>query len=156
MHIWRRAMLLVAPAAAGLGLVGAPAAFGAHAAQARPAGTSHPSKAQTLKVVIKDVTTSEGSEPAFVGPSGVGAKTLFTAHVGRPVVLTVVNHSTTLHSLTVAGLGVNAIIVPGATVKVKFTPKKAGALTWLCTPPCGTWVMSNDGYMKGYLKVMKT
>lgn len=144
MHIGRRAAL-GALAAVGLGL-------GAVPALAAPGGTG---KTQAIQVIIKDVSTSDGSEPAFVGPAGVGAKSLFTAHVGKPVVMTVVNHSTTLHSFTVAGLGVNAIIVPGATVKVKFTPKKAGSISWLCTPPCGEYVMGTNGYMKGFFKVVK-
>lgn len=148
MHIVKRAVLAAPLTAVGLGL-------GALPALAAPAGPSHGSKAQALTVVIKDVSTADGSEPAFVGPGGVGAKSLFTAHVGKPVVLKVVNRSATLHSFTVAGLGVNAIIVPGATVKVTFKPKKAGSIAWLCTPPCGEYVMATSGYMRGTFKVVK-
>lgn len=156
MRIRTRAMLLAVPlAAAGLG-VGALPALAAHATHVRASGTSSTkAKTQVVRVVIQDVSAGDESGPAFVGPNGVGAKTLFTAHVGRPVVMTVVNHSTTMHSFTVKGLGVNAFVVVGATVTVKFTPKKAGTVSWICVPPCGDWVMSEDGYMKGSVKVSK-
>jgi len=156
MRIRKRAMLLAVPlAAAGLS-IGALPALAAHATHARASGTSTKPKTQAVRVVIKDVSTGDEPGPALVGPNGVGAKTLFTAHVGRPVVMTVVNHSTTMHSFTVKGLGVNAFVVVGATVTVKFTPKKAGAVSWICVPPCGDWVMSEDGYMKGSVKVSKS
>jgi len=150
-------MLLAVPlAAAGLS-IGALPALAAHATHARASGTSATKpKTQAVRVVIKDVSTGDEPGPALVGPNGVGAKTLFTAHVGRPVVMTVVNHSTTMHSFTAKGLGVNAFVVVGATVTVKFTPKKTGTVSWICVPPCGTWVMSNNGYMKGSVKVSKS
>jgi len=118
-------MLLAVPlAAAGLS-IGALPALAAHATHARASGTSATKpKTQAVRVVIKDVSTGDEPGTALVGPNGVGAKTLFTAHVGRPVVMTVVNHSTTMHSFTAKGLGVNAFVVVGATVTVKFTPKK--------------------------------
>lgn len=112
-------------------------------------------KSQSIRIVIKDVTTPEGFGPAFVGPGGIGAKTLFTVHAGRPVVLTIVNSSSTMHTLTAKSLGLNAIITVGSTSHVTFTPKKTGSFAWLCTPPCGEYVMATDGYMKGLIKVAK-
>lgn len=151
MHIARRASLLAATAL----LVG-----GASTALAAPGPQSHAAKpkakTQAIHVVIKDVTTPDGSKgPAFIGPAGAGAKTLFTAHVGTPVVLTVVNQSTTMHTFTAKQLGLNSMLLVGKTSTITFTPTKAGTFAWLCVPPCGEWVMDNDGYMKGFVKVTK-
>ena len=157
MHIGKRAMLLAVPlAAAGLS-IGVLPASAAHAAQAQALGKSTKPKTEAVHITIQDVSTPDGSEPAFVGPNGVGAGTLFTAHVGKPVVMTVVNHSTTMHSFTAPGLGVNKMIAVGATVTIKFTPKKAAnAISWSCVLPCGDYAMSQIGYMKGYVKVLKS
>ncbi len=146
MHIRTRIALPAALLAA--------AAFGIIAAPASAEHAKAP-KAQVLHIVIKDVTTPDGTGPALIGPGGTGAKSLFTAHVGRPVVLTIVNQSTTMHSFTVKALGLNTMILVGAKATVKFTPKKTGALSWVCIPPCGTWVMDNAGYMKGSFTVAK-
>jgi hypothetical protein len=158
MHIGKRAMLLAVPlAAAGLS-IGVLPASAAHAAHAGPAITNHATtKPESVHITIQDVSTPDGSEPAFVGPTGVGARILFTAHVGQPVVMTVVNRSTAMHSFTAPGLGVNTMIAVGATVTIKFTPKKAGnAISWSCVMPCGDYVMSHVGYQKGYVKVAKS
>jgi len=158
MHIGKRAMLLAVPlAAAGLS-IGVLPASAAHAAHAGPAITNHATtKPESVHITIQDVSTPDGSEPAFVGPTGVGARILFTAHVGQPVVMTVVNRSTTMHSFTAPGLGVNKMIAVGATVTIKFTPKKAAnAISWSCVLPCGDYAMSQIGYMKGYVKVLKS
>lgn len=117
-------------------------------------GTHGKVKAQVVRVVVKDVPLADGATgPALVGPGGVGAKSLFTAHAGQPVVMTIVNQSTTMHTFTAKALGVNATILVGKTAKVTFTPKQAGTVSWICVPPCGEWVMETDGYMKGYVKV---
>lgn len=131
-------------------------ALGASPALAGGGGKHAKIKAQAVRIVVKDVTLPDGTTgPAFIGPGGVGAKTLFTAHAGRPVVMTIVNQSTTMHTLTAKALGLNAMVLVGKSVKVTFTPKKAGTVSWDCVPPCGDWVMETDGYMKGYLKVAK-
>lgn len=150
MHSRKPALLLAVPlVAVGLGA-------GAVSARAQTAtANAKAAKAQAVRIVIKDVRTSAGSGPAFVGPNGVGARTLFTAHVGKPVVLTVVNKSTSLHSFTVSSLGLNSIIPVGQAVTIRFTPRKTGVVGWWCTPPCGPWVMRSLGYMRGYFRVAR-
>ncbi len=134
-------------------------AFGVGAPIASAAGhgaATKVKKPQAIRIVIKDVSTPDGeSGPVLVGPNGVGAKSLFTAHAGRKVVITFVNQSKTMHSFTVSGLGLNTMILVNSTAKATFTPKKTGTYSWLCTPPCGTWVMANNGYMKGSFTVSK-
>ena len=151
MHIGKRTALLVAPLAAFC------LAVSALPALAGNGGKHGKVKAQAVHVVVKDVTLPDGTTgPAFVGSGGAGAKTLFTAHAGRRVVMTVVNRSTTMHTFTVKALGLNAIVMVGKTVKITFTPKKAGTLAWLCVTPCGEWVMDTDGYMTGHVRVAKS
>lgn len=149
MRIEMRSILLalsLTVAGIGIGVGPAFAAGGPHAQLAK--------KAETVHVNIQNVTTPDGSQGAYVGSGGVGNAVLFTAHVGQPVVLVVNNESFMAHDFHVATLGLDKSIGTGATVTIKFTPKKAGLIKWDCPVPCGDWVMAHMGYMEGYLKVL--
>ncbi len=108
---------------------------------------------ETVKLQIKGVTTPEGSEPAYVGSGGVGAAVLFTAKVGEKVTVVVTDHDVMPHTFTSPDLGVDADISPGSSTTFTFTPTAAGTYTWYCSVPCGDWVMSHVGYMKGSVTV---
>ncbi len=114
-------------------------------------GSSGPTS--TIDLQIDDVNTPEGSEPAYVGSGGVGSPVLFTAKVGETVKVVVVNHDAMPHTFTSPDLGVNAAIGPASTTTFSFTPSAAGTFSWYCTVPCGDWVMSHAGYMKGSVEV---
>ncbi|MGC8462113.1 MAG: cupredoxin domain-containing protein [Acidimicrobiales bacterium] len=116
-------------------------------------GGSGAGSSETVKLQIKDVTTPEGSEPAYVGSGGVGAAVLFTAKVGEKVTVVVTDHDVMPHTFTSPDLGVDADISPGSTTTFTFTPTAAGTYTWYCSVPCGDWVMSHVGYMKGSVTV---
>lgn len=109
---------------------------------------------QKVHVKIVNATTPAGSQGAYVGSSGVGSKILFTAHLGKKVVLTVDNQSFMDHNFVSRLLGANKMVTAGSTVTITFTPKKAGLIKWDCPAPCGDWVMSHMGYMEGYVKVL--
>ena len=57
------------------------------------------------------------------------------------------------HTFTASGIGVNQSIAPGTTTTFTFTPSSAGTFSWYCAVPCGGWVMSHDGYMRGNVTV---
>ncbi|HUY30782.1 MAG TPA: cupredoxin domain-containing protein [Acidimicrobiales bacterium] len=107
-----------------------------------------------VDLVIKDVATPEGSEPAYVGPSGVGAAALFTATAGERVTIVVRNEDAMPHTFTSPGLGLNVSIGPGGTTTFAFVAKSAGTYPFDCAVPCGSWVMSHTGYMQGDVKVV--
>lgn len=106
-----------------------------------------------VNLQINDVNTPDGSQPAYVGPSGVGAQVLFTAKAGTTVKVVVANHDPMPHTFTAADLGVNATINPESTTTFTVTPTAAGTFSWYCSVPCGDWVMSHPGYMKGSVTV---
>lgn len=61
----------------------------------------------------------------------------FAVEPGVPVTITVTNYTTSAHTFTVPGLGVNFAILPGAkgqAVKSSFTftPTKRGVFRWIC------------------------
>ncbi|MDA8372735.1 MAG: cupredoxin domain-containing protein [Actinomycetota bacterium] len=109
--------------------------------------------ATTVDITIKDVTTPEGSEPAYVGSGGVGAASLFSMKAGTTVEIVVDNKDAMPHTFTVPSLGFNQTISPQAVTKFKVTAKTAGTVTWYCAIPCGSWVMTHPGYMKGSFTV---
>ena len=131
---------------------GSPTGSGSSGAPGSSSGTSA-GASETVKLQIKDVTTPEGSEPAYVGSGGAGAKVLFTAKVGEKVTVSVANHDAMPHTFTSPDLGVDADIAPGSTTTFTFTASSAGTFTWYCSVPCGDWVMSHAGYMKGSVTV---
>ena len=106
----------------------------------------------TIALTIKDVSTPEGSEPAYVGPGGTGAAVLFRAAAGKTVTVTVKNTDSMPHTFTVPNLNLNEDIGPNATVRFSFSAP-AGTYSWYCQVPCGNWVMSHAGYMKGSFTV---
>lgn len=118
-----------------------------------PSANSSSSPSQVVNVTIEDITTPDGSEPAFVGPNGKGAADLFSATAGKEVQVVVTNKDAMPHTFTVTQLGLNVTIAPEATTKFTFVAKTGGTYTWYCAIPCGSWVMSNAGYMKGDFKV---
>ena len=118
-----------------------------------PSANSSSGPSQVVNVTIEDVTTPDGSEPAFVGPNGKGAADLFSATAGKEVQVVVINKDAMPHTFTVTQLGLNVTIAPAATTKFTFVAKTGGTYTWYCAIPCGSWVMSNVGYMKGNFKV---
>lgn len=119
-----------------------------------PSASSGSGAAQVINVTIQDITTPEGSEPAYVGPNGKGVADLFSATAGKEVQVVVVNKDAMPHSFTVSQLGLNFTIASASTTKVTFIAKTAGTYSWYCSIPCGSWVMSHVGYMKGDFKVM--
>lgn len=123
-------------------------------ARAVPAAAGTP-KASTIHLLIKDVKTPVGEEPAYIGPSGVvGKAVLFQANAGTKTSVTIVNKSQVPHSFTSSALGVNVTVPPGpSTVHFTIDPKKPGKLAWRCTFPCGAWVMAHVGYMQGFVDV---
>ncbi len=118
-----------------------------------PSANQGSAPGQVLNVTIEDITTPQGSQPAFVGPNGKGAADLFSATAGKEVQVVVQNKDAMPHTFTVTQLGLNVTIAPEGTAKFSFTAKTAGTYAWYCAIPCGSWVMSNPGYMKGDFKV---
>ncbi len=106
-----------------------------------------------IKLDIKDVSTPEGQEPAYVGAGGVGAASLFSIKAGEKVEVDVNNQDSMPHTFTVDSLNLHATINPMATSSFTFVAKTAGTYSWYCEVPCGSWVMSNLGYMKGTFEV---
>ena len=149
--------------AAGL-VIGVAAGVGAvwHATNPSPpasvpaAATAGAAPSSGIHLVIKNVSTPEGSEPAYIGPGGVGAKTLFQVHVGVPTQVTIVNDTSVPHTFTSAALGVDVTVQPGpSTTHLTIKAGHAGDATWQCDVPCGAWVMDHDGYMKGEIEVLQ-
>lgn len=83
-------------------------------------------------------------------PGGHTSPATFAVEVGRPLTLTVVNHTMRPHMFTAPGLDVSAFIragtsrAPGETT-FTFTPKRFGVFRWYCPLPCG------DGEMSGLI-----
>jgi len=111
------------------------------------------SSSADIKLQINDVNTPEGSEPAYVGSGGAGAQVLFTVKVGQTVKVTIVNHDAMPHTFTAPDINVNASVNPESSTTFTFTPSAAGTFSWYCSVPCGDWVMSHTGYMKGSVTV---
>ncbi|MHB8317635.1 MAG: cupredoxin domain-containing protein [Acidimicrobiales bacterium] len=123
---------------------------------ADPAPGSASGASATVDVVIRNVSTPEGSDPAFVGPGGVGAATLFSVTAGQSVKVVVKNEDSGPHTFTSPGLGLSVFIGPQTTKTFTFTPKVAGTFAWRCEIPCGPWVMGHAGYMEGDVEVVKS
>lgn len=119
------------------------------------APVSPASSAQSgVQLVIENVSTPAGAEPAFVGPNGVGAPVLVDLVAGTTTAITVVNKTGMPHTFTSAALGLAVTIPPGpATVHFSVDPKRSGIVAWQCDIPCGAWVMSHAGYMLGQVDV---
>jgi heme/copper-type cytochrome/quinol oxidase subunit 2 len=118
-----------------------------------PSQASNSANAQVINLQISNVSTPEGLEPAYIGPKGKGAADIFTVKVGTEVEVVVKNSDAMPHTFTVPQLGINISIAPMTTTKFNFTAKTSGTYSWYCAVPCGSWVMSHVGYMKGYFKV---
>lgn len=154
---------LLAVALLGGAVIGVTAGVGAvwHATNPPAAGPARAGAVATapqaagVTLTIKDVSTPEGSEPAYVGPSGtIGAPVLFDVKAGITTTVTIVNKSQVPHTFTSSALGVNVTVPPGpSTVHFSVDPKKPGKVTWHCAFPCGAWVMSHSGYMQGLVEV---
>ena len=111
--------------------------------------------AAVVHVSIDDVTTPGGTQPVYVGPSGtVGAPILFSVEAHTEVEVVVVNHDTGPHTFDVPKLGLNVAIRADATVAFRFDTPGPGTYRWHCDAPCGGWVMSHVGYMKGEVTVV--
>jgi hypothetical protein len=155
------ALLLAAAAVlgltAGVGAVWSAVTSGSGTATGRAAsGPAAPASSHglTVPISIRMVSTPDGQEPAYVGPGGVGARSLFTAKAGEPVTLVVDNDSGMPHTFTVSALGLNASVGPSAEgLRITFTPHRPGSYFWQCLVPCGPWTMSHVGYMEGYFTV---
>ena len=141
------------PSGSGSGSGSSSGTSGGSGSSAGSGGSGGSGSAQTIDLTIKDVKTPEGSEPAYVGPGGVGAASLFTAAAGKPVQVVVDNKDSMPHTFTVPSVGLNETIAPDATTKFTVTPGSAGSVTWYCSVPCGSWVMSHAGYMRGSFTV---
>ena len=125
------------------------------AAPASAAAAAASPDAASVQLTIQDVSTPQGSEPAFVGPNGAGKPVLFSLHAGATTALTIVNKTEEPHTFTSSALGVNVTIPPGpATVHVSLDPKTPGKASWDCSVPCGAWVMAQPGYMTGAVEVL--
>lgn len=124
--------------------------------------TTNPSTARPVQVVdltVQDVSTPDGSEPAFVGPNGVGATTLFTVAAGQKVKVVVKDEETSrtvTHLFASTSLGLFATVNTDTTTTFSFTPDNPGTYTWNCEAPCGNWVMGTVGYMEGEIRVVRT
>lgn len=118
-----------------------------------PSANSSSGPATVVNLTIENINTPEGSEPTYIGPNGKGAADLFSVPAGKEIQVVVDNKSAMPHTFTVAQLGLNIAIAPEATAKFTFTAKAAGTYSWYCSIPCGSWVMSHAGYMKGDFKV---
>lgn len=119
-----------------------------------PAAAAAP-KSTGIALTVKDVKTPEGSQPAYVGPNGTGAKVLFSVKAGEATTVTITNRSDQPHTFSSSALGVNVMVPPGpSTVHFTVDAKKPGLESWDCTVPCGAWTMSHAGYMQGSVKVL--
>ncbi len=134
----------------------APAAPATTAAPSGSAAESHENDAShvSISLTIKNIKTPGGEQPAYVGPNGVGADTLFSVTSGQSVTVTVKNEDSGFHTFTAANLGLAVTIKPLATTTFSFRPTTAGTYQWKCDIPCGGWVMSHLGYMTGNLDVV--
>ncbi len=122
---------------------------------ATPASGRSSAPAVVVHVSIEDVKTPEGSEPAYVGPDGkVGASNLFSVKARTEVEVVVDNESMQPHSFTSPALGLNVAIGPETKVPFRFDAPGPGSYEWYCDVPCGPWVMSHVGYMKGNVTVV--
>lgn len=111
-------------------------------------------KTEVVALTIENVKSPEGSEPAFVGPGRKpGAAVLFSVTAHAEVKVVVVNHDSGPHTFTAPGLGVNVTLAAGAKTTFQFAAPGAGTYVWYCEVPCGPWVMSHPGYMKGKVTV---
>ncbi len=65
------------------------------------------------------------------------SQSIVTAHVGVPVTLHVISKQG-VHGIKSDELGIaDTMLLPGKTVTVTFTPKKAGVYKVHCSVPCG-------------------
>lgn len=120
----------------------------------RAAAAAAPS-ASSVTVKIEDVKTAGGTQPAYVGPNGVGSPTLFQVDAGTPTTVTIVNNDSEPHTFTASALGLNVTVPPGpSTVHFTVDAKSPGLDTWDCAVPCGAWAMGHPGYMQGDVKVV--
>ena len=107
----------------------------------------------TVSLTIENIKTAGGQQPAYVGPNGVGADTLFSVTAGQSVTVSVKNEDSGFHTFTAPNLGLAVTIKPLATTTFTFRPSAAGSYQWKCEIPCGGWVMDHVGYMTGALDV---
>ncbi len=124
-----------------------------------PWTTQAPTQAQlatagSIPVTIKDISTPIGTtEPAYFGPGGKGAVSLFTIKAGTTEKIVFKNQDAMPHTFTVPSLGLNVMVPPMGSITQSIVAKTAGTYTWYCSVPCGSWVMTHDGYMKGTFTV---
>lgn len=149
------------------GATGVPATTGTAASSttAASAGTTAPPAASTneksdsdaahlaISLTIKNIKTPGGQQPAYIGPNGVGAATLFSVTAGQTVTVSVKNEDSGFHTFTDPTLGLAVTIKPLSTTTFTFRPAAAGSYPWKCEIPCGGWVMSHAGYMTGAVDV---
>lgn len=108
-----------------------------------------------VHVSIDGEKTAGGTEPAYVGPSGtVGAPILFSVKAHTEIEVVVVNHDTGPHTFDAPKLGLHVAIRADATTTFRFHAPGPGTYQWYCDVPCGRWVMSHVGYMKGEVTVV--
>jgi hypothetical protein len=108
-----------------------------------------------VHVSIDGEKTPGGTEPAYVGPSGtVGAPILFSVKAHTEIEVVVVNHDTGPHTFDAPKLGLHVSIRADATTTFRFYAPGPGTYQWYCDVPCGGWVMSHVGYMKGEVMVV--
>jgi hypothetical protein len=124
----------------------------------RPAASGSGPTAKPSVVVhvsIDGEKTPGGTTPAYVGPSGaVGAPVLFSVKAHTEVEVVVTNHDTGAHTFDAPALGLHVAIRADATTAFRFRAPGPGTYTWYCDVPCGGWVMSHVGYMKGEVTVV--
>lgn len=95
-----------------------------------PAKTEPPKEEPKVETPAMEaaVFNISGDEFSF-GPANL------TAKVGQKVTIKFTNNGKAVHDLQVQGLGKTALIDPGQTGSVEFTPTAAGSYTIICTVP---------------------
>ena len=142
-----------------IAVLGSLSAFAATAAAQTTARSSKAHQVATLKLIVKS-----DSEHAKKGPDGKWHDAFLPANfklrAGVKTRITIVNYDNGLHSLVSPSLNLN-VKVPAAKGsklgRVTFTvkPTKVGRYDWWCGEPCDPWAMTHNGYMRGYIKVVR-
>jgi len=113
----------------------------------------------TLKLIVKS-----DSEHGKKGPDGKWHDAFlpasFKVKAGVKTRVTVINYDNMPHSFVSPSLHLD-VKVPAAKGsklgRVTFTirTRKVGRYDWWCSEPCDPWAMTHDGYMRGYVKVVR-
>ncbi|HVA27256.1 MAG TPA: cupredoxin domain-containing protein [Candidatus Baltobacteraceae bacterium] len=88
---------------------------------------------------VLTTSTARASDSAtLVASNWTFSHTALTAHVGVPMTLQLTSKEG-VHGIQSDDLGIpNTMVIPGKTVTVTFTPKKAGTYVVHCSVPCGS------------------